>query len=69
MPPKRKATAVDGRAKKRVASGAGTPVSLVSDDDYDESDDFDEEVERQAAPEYDSEWSSCTSHCLHVFGC
>lgn len=68
MPAKRKAPAANGRANKRVASGAGTPMSMVSDDDYDESEDFDEEIERQAPPKYDSEWFSA-SHCLLMIGC
>lgn len=68
MPAKRKASVVNGRANKRVASGAGTPISMVSDDDYDESEDFDEEIMRQAPPKYDSEWSSA-SHCLLLIGC
>jgi hypothetical protein len=38
------------------------------DEDYDESDDFDEEIERQAPPKYDSEWASA-SPCLLVIGC
>ncbi|KAI5365091.1 Putative helicase XPB/Ssl2, Helicase superfamily 1/2, ATP-binding domain-containing protein [Septoria linicola] len=55
MPPKRKAVGADGRATKRVASGANTPISMRGDDDddFDESsDDFDEE-ERQAPKKYD----------------
>lgn len=56
MAPKRKATAANGRASKRAASGAGTPISIVSDDNYDDSDDFDEEIEREPPRKYDSEW-------------
>lgn len=59
MPAKRKAPVVDGRATKRIASGAATPISMDDgDEEYDgTSDEFDEE-ERQAPRKYDSEWST-----------
>ncbi|SMY27019.1 unnamed protein product [Zymoseptoria tritici ST99CH_1A5] len=45
MAPKRKAAPASGRSSKRVASGVSTPVSIISDDDYSGSDDFDEDDE------------------------
>lgn len=51
MAPKRKAPAAAGRPSKRAASGAGTPISMVSDDDYgDESDGDDYDSEERKAP-------------------
>ncbi|KAM3417211.1 hypothetical protein BST61_g5471 [Cercospora zeina] len=54
MPTKRKAPPGNGRAPKRIASGAATPISMDDgDEEYDgTSDDFDEE-ERQAPKKYD----------------
>jgi hypothetical protein len=60
MAPKRKAPAANARPSKRVASGAGTPISIVSDEEYDQSEDYDSE-EREAPQKYDSEW-----HCTCV---
>ena len=53
MPPKRKAPAANGRPSKRVASGVSTPISRTSDDEYDESEDWDES-EREAPHKYDN---------------
>ncbi|KAF2483342.1 P-loop containing nucleoside triphosphate hydrolase protein [Neohortaea acidophila] len=55
MAPKRKATAANGRASKRQASGVSTPASRTTDDDeygYSESEDFDES-ERETSQKYD----------------
>jgi len=60
MAPKRKAPATAGRSAKRVTSRAGTPMSkATSDEEYaqDDSDDFDEEIERREPPKYDSQCS------------
>lgn len=57
MAPKRKAPQANGRSAKRVTSRMGTPMSKTSDDEYeqDESEDFDEEIERDDLPKYDSQ--------------
>lgn len=56
MAPKRKAPAANGRPTKRVASGVSTPVSRGSDDEYDESEDWNDS-EREAPHKYDSQYS------------
>ncbi len=54
MAPKRKAPASGARPSKRVASGVSTPVSTRdSDDEYDESEDFNES-ERETPAKYDN---------------
>lgn len=67
MPPKRKAGAAPGRPTKRIASGVSTPVSIGSDDEYSENEEYASSGKESAVvrQKYDSQWPS-PSPALHT---